>query len=153
MNPNALTASDFVALRGKPSDAPELVAWMRQLDEQPSMEQSDADLYILFPKTGLELVFSEGRLAVTHIHGPDAEDSMEGYRGVLPHGLYFHQSRADVVKVLGTPQKEKAGVDDPRPFVHMYPRVKYGFTDHSIRTEFSMEGSRIRLVTLGKPIS
>jgi hypothetical protein len=115
MNPNALTASDFVALRGKPSDAPELVAWMRQLDEQPSMEQSDADLYILFPKTGLELVFSEGRLAVTHIHGPDGEDSMEGYRGVLPLGLYFQQSRADVVKVLGTPQKKRPAWMIPGP--------------------------------------
>jgi hypothetical protein len=144
-----MTTEIFKIIKGKNEDAPELRNYINSLDELPLSEDFDGGRrYYGFPKIGMNMVFDEGLLKTIQLFNHGVEEDTDCYQGQLPHSLNFSDSRELVLKKLGSADKFREGVDDPRPFVFMYPWCKYFFEGYSLHITFEMDNSKIRMVAL-----
>lgn len=139
----------FKTIKGKKEDAPELRSYVNPLGEAPVIEDFEGGRrYYGFPITGVNLVFDDAKLKTVQLFNYGVEENTNCYQGQLPHSLNFSDSREMVLKKLGFPDKFREGVDDPRPFVFMYPWCKYFFDGYSLHITFEMDKSKIRMVSL-----
>ena len=147
-----MTEAHFTQLIGKSIQSPEICAYLESIGAKPSIREFEGDrTYYTFEELGLELVFDQKKLSATHYLGPYSDSDSRPYRGPLPGGLTFTDSKDVVLKKLGAPFRSQVGVDDPRPFVGVRPWVKYRFGNYALHIEFSPGENQIRLITLGKP--
>jgi hypothetical protein len=150
----SLTDEDFARVLGKSSGSPEFRRLVESFNLAPQIKEFAGDRsYYAFDPIGLDFVFDQDELIAAHYAGPDMEGGAKPYPGILPRDLAFSDSRKTVIEKLGKPGKSQEAVDDPRPFVRAYPWLKYNFDGHYLHVEFLMDGSRIRMVTLGRPFA
>lgn len=122
---------------------------VNQVGQSPELEATDEKRsYATFPSLGFDLVLDNGVISTLQLFGEAAEPGQSPYRGTMPHGLSFDDSRAMVVKRLGPPLRSHAGRDDPRPFVRIEPWVRYSFGKYSVHCNFSMDAARTKLISV-----
>lgn len=139
----------FKTLRGKREDSIEIKNYLESLNESPLInDYEDGDRYYNFSETGMNVIFEKGGLHTLQLFANGVEENTSCYQGQLPHSLNFSDSREIVFEKLGSPDKFREGLDDPRPFVFMYPWCKYFFDGYSLHITFEMDNSKIRMVAL-----
>lgn len=134
---------------GMPLLSPAVNRLLRQVGQSPKIEATDKERsYASFPNLGFDLVLDNGVISALQLFGEAVEPSQSPYRGTMPHGLSFDDSRAMVVTKLGPPLRSHAGRDDPRPFVRIEPWVKYSFGNYTLHCHFSMDAALTKIITV-----
>lgn len=119
-------------------------------DDPIVFESIEGRTYGGAPKAGLSLVVGDdGRIRTVHLHAAGHE-GYASYVGVMPCGLRFEMSRADVRSILGSP----TAFGEPRPIEHYgegpaWDRFSMGTAQ--IHVEYRGDQRAIRLVTLMLP--
>ncbi len=141
--------SVFLTLLGKTENSPEMAKFLSFLDISPTIEEfEDERSYYSFPRFGFAIVLDEKVIEAIQFFAEGAEKNLNQYCGKLPKELAFSDTRDEVVKKLGLPTKSREGIDDPRPFVRLYPWFKYFLNGYNLYVQFDMANTSIRMVGL-----
>lgn len=139
----------FKHIKGKSEDSLEFKNYMDSVDEDPLIEDFDGGRrYYSFPKTGMNFIFDDSRLIEAQLFTDGVEEDTACYKGQLPYGLDFLYSFDEVNQKLGAPNIFKDGIQDHKLLGQVYPWCKYLFKDYSLRIEFEMDKTKIRMVSL-----
>lgn len=91
-------------LLGKAPESKEVVVLRKQLRSNPEVTHTNDGFYYSWKEHGLELLFERGTVRAVFLYTAGA-DEFKQYRGELPEGLHFSDTRRDVEKKLGEPKK------------------------------------------------
>lgn len=114
-------STQLIDLIGKPSDAPEVVAWLSKAGgKPPKLKKGDTNANVVLSKLGLELAFDdeamlfsrkdlaigEGALILTAVFFDLTKDPKHAaFADPLPFGIAATSSQADMHKLLGKPEE------------------------------------------------
>jgi len=139
----------FKVIRGQRENVAELRSYIHSLTEVPLVEDFDGGRrYYSFPKTGISLVFDDSKLKEVQLFTAGVEENTECYQDQLPNDLNFSDSSDRIFIKLGPPDLIKEGTLNHKLLGVIYPWCKYLFGDYSLRIEFEMDKSKIRMVSL-----
>ena len=146
-----MDARDFVPFVGKTDDSPEIAKLLAELGvkKPPKLKKGDLYDHIKFPKDGFVLVFRESddpktsqlSLADVQIFS-DAEQGFKTFRGKLPDGLEFADTRAEVRKKLGKPSRSK----------DMFRKDFWDRKGYVQTVQYAKDTGQIQMVSLAMPI-
>ena len=111
--------------------------------EEQKIEDS---YYLVNVDSGIDTVYSLERI-LQSIHLFSKGDEMRPYQGKIPFDLNFKMSQLEVIKTLGSPEKEGGGYRDI--WGKVPPWGKYIFNNYSLHVQYSEDGGNISLFTIG----
>ena len=131
-------------------DEPEIQLFLREVPEEPEIEEHADGRYWKFLRSGFSFSFGkDSRLRTIHIF-PEGRDGFGGFAEPLPGGFSWRSRKDDVVQQLGPPSKSGGGGKSI-----LYARVpdwiRYDYPDYSLHTEFSGPDDAVGLLTLMSP--
>ncbi|AGI08370.1 Hypothetical Protein XCAW_02587 [Xanthomonas citri subsp. citri Aw12879] len=100
-------------------------------------------VYYSLVNDGIELIFSDNRLAQITLHIKPGDD-FRSYDGNLPAGLSNEMYFDEVVGLLGSPDVSGGGNDDPL-LGRIYPWIKYENMCPKIHIEMGFKGGVERI--------
>jgi hypothetical protein len=120
------------------------------VDDAVELESVDVTVYGDAPKSGLSFVVGEnGRIDAVHLYA-DGHQGYDGYVGVIPSGIRFDMSRAQVRAILGSPSasRERRHIE----YQGEYPAWdRFGLGGAHMHLEYVQDLRSIQLITLMKP--
>ncbi len=114
----------------------------------PDPEQVGDESYIEIAELGMSFVFPDGvTISVVHLYA-NGRDGHSEFKGLLPFGLSFRNSRAEIRAVLGEPvEADDGGV---LPIIGAYnPFDLFVCEDQSVRVEYVNDCASVSLITIG----
>lgn len=119
-------------------------------DESVLFESIDGRTYGEAPRSGLSFVVGEdGRIRTVQLHA-EGHEGYSGYVGLIPSGIRFEMSRAEVRGILGSP----AASGEPRQIAHYGEGPawdRFALDAAQMHVEYTIDQRSVQLVTLMKP--
>lgn len=119
------------------------------VDDAVVLESIDGRTYGEAPRSGLSFVVGDdGRIRTIHLHA-EGHEGYEGYVGLIPSGIRFDMSRAEVRSALGTPSAS----GEPRQIEHYGEGPawdRFDLPEAQMHIEYAVDQRSVQLVTLMK---
>jgi len=115
-----IPASALTAAIGKAADSKEVTALAKKWKSKPTVYTiSKSRSAHQWKDQGVEMHFKDNAVLVIFIYAANEKQEWTEYKGELPEGLKFSNTRADVEKKLGEPKE--SGGDNDTPYFASYP--------------------------------
>lgn len=134
------------AVLGKGPESKEMAALRKMLKGEPKASSYSGRYYHEWKGEGLSICFEKEVVTAVFLYA-DKADGFKAYRGEMPLGLHFTDTRADVEKKLGAPGKTGGG--GVIPFWADYPAKGVGVT--YISKDTKDRANRIHHLTITAP--
>lgn len=162
---NPLNSEEFINYLGLREDDPVLIAMLTELGA-PTGLVKEPDLYstdVSLKRDGMNFVFEDERMVYKlpePLGGPyllvalhlfsEKYQGFSGYKGKLPSGLFFLDSRLVVQQKLGTPAKSGGGKKVGRRLIPVWDL--YDYSKYSVHLTYNDNLESVVLVTLSANI-
>lgn len=132
---------------GRNKNDPLLQDFFRPLKDRIVLEEFEDRYDFEIPSEGVTFIFRNDCLSCVQFYDDNSEDGFSGFRGNLPYGLQFSDSRVSVERKMGKPEKSlDSAMPDPL-FGEILPWVRYAIGGHKLFVRFLRDSSRINLVS------
>jgi hypothetical protein len=137
---NTPAINTLKALLGKGEESAEMAAFRRGLKGPPKVTRLPDCYFHSWKEHGLSIRFDDKGAVTEILLHAGGKDGYKQYRGEVPEGLRFSDTREDVEKKLGEPEKSRGGGEIPFRVEYSTKGVGIGYGSKDTKDRTNMIG-------------
>ena len=122
-------------------------SFLNDRSSKPRVIEYEDNAHYSFTEEGISLIVERDKLKAILLYSSIEDNEFSEYKGSLPGGLNFNNSKIEVLKKLGEPEKEREVVNDPI-LGEINPWVNYSYKNGVLQIQFDNRKENIKLITL-----